>query len=122
MHKWITYDIIDPDHRADLERLSAVFEQQHGLARPIAESYAYSKYKRTQHAKAAGHHLVGMINAKAAGNVKDSQKHYAMYSLHLEEMGLNPVSAVSPEIAAQKPDKWLHQGYAAHKADDYLKI
>lgn len=119
---WKDKIIVDPTHAHDLERDSAILEFESKLPREQAEEMAYKKYKKMQHAKAAANHFAGMQAAKAAGEKEDVKKHYAMYAMHLGELGFKPTDALPFEVehhlheAKSEP----HYSFHAHKADAFL--
>ena len=121
MLKWYNYEIVAPHDRANLERASHILEQFHGMPRAMAESMAYDKYKAQQHAKAAGHHLMGMVTSKENLRDEDAKKHYMMYILHMQALGLNYSGAVPPEITAHKPIDWPFDCYVEAEGDVLLK-
>ncbi|SRR5229473_5118968 len=121
MEKWLDrYQIIKSHDRYDLERSAAVFEKGEGLDREASEKAAYAKYKRLNHAKGAAYHLVGITQSKAHGKMKEAQKHYLLYVLHMGALGLNHLNPVPAEIAAQKPDEDLDLNTTAHDSDEFI--
>lgn len=112
--------IVKAEDTADLDRDSMVFQTQHGMDKQHADIAAYDKYKKNQHAQAAGHHLSGLDRNKFCGTQNDVSKHLAMYLLHAKELGSGAYDPVKPEIATYKKslDTW---GFTPHPADILIK-
>jgi hypothetical protein len=96
--QWSGRDILDKDHAGDLDRESALHEFDGKLPRHEAEDKAYSSYTKTQHAKAAAHHLTGIKLAEASGDSREAGKHGLMYQLHLQALGHETVGPVPDEV------------------------
>ncbi len=119
---WLNrYPMADEAHAHDLERSAALHQFHGGMDKEQAESTAYQKYKVLQHQRAAAHHLNGMRNSKATGNIADGQRHYIMYCSHAKELGLNPHQAVPPEIMAHLTDEKSDK-FQDHGADSFISL
>ncbi len=117
---WLNkYPMAHDDHAHDLERAAALHQFHGGLSKEQAEASAYQKYKVLQHQKACAHHLDGMRNSKANGNIADGQRHYIMFCSHAKELGLNPHRPVPPEILAHSTEQ-SSKKYEDHGADSFI--
>lgn len=121
-HSWNKKPIVSQDHIGDLERDAALNEFEHGLPREEAEEQAYRSYKNKHHSEGAAHHLRGLKAAQEAGDIDEAHKHGVAYSLHMNELGHDPMDAVPEDIKklAESEDKPKVYKFKAHKADAFL--
>lgn len=110
------YPIANDEHKLDLERDSAMYTITYGMSKDQAESLAYQKYKKKQHVKAAAYHLDGMDSAKARGSIEDANRHYSMFCLHSQQLGLRPHDPVNAEVEAHK-QKVYARVFQPHESD-----
>lgn len=122
MPMWGQHQIVDPDHIHDLEQRSALHEFEHKLPKEAAEKKAHEEYKREQHLKAAATHFAGMKAAKATGDHDEAKKHRAMYTLHLQHLGHDPMGPLPKEIehhmGSIKNEPFYR--FQPHKADAFI--
>jgi hypothetical protein len=123
--QWAGRDITEADHAQDLDREAALSEFDGKMPRHEAEGKAYSEYKRTQHAKAAAHHLRGIRLAEAAGDNREGRKHGLMYQLHLQALGHEPIGPVPKEVEQHSQgdgSEGSHKVYSfkAHRGDIFV--
>lgn len=120
--KWMGRSIVHDSHSHDLERRAAIEEFQNKLPKEAAEEKAHQQYRREHHVEAAAHHLQGAKAAQGAGDMEEAKKHGAMYHLHMEKLGLDPVAEPPPEIRKQleSPDRKPAYKFKAHKGDMFL--
>jgi hypothetical protein len=118
-HSWYNRPILSQDHIPELERSAALLEFGHGMHREDAEKHAYANYKVQHHQHAAAHHLRGLKAAQAAGDIEEAQKHGVAYSLHMENLGHDPMEAVPPNIRAlaEAEDKPKAYKFKSHAGD-----
>lgn len=122
MPLWKDKQIADPSHEHDLEQRAALLEFNDKLPKEEAEGKAHAEYKREQHLKAAAKHWSGMKAAKATGDHEEAKKHQTMYTMHLQELGHDPMGPVPKEVehhmANAKSEPFY--SFSAHPADGYL--
>jgi hypothetical protein len=122
MPLWKDKPISDPSHIHDLEQRAALHEFEHKLPKEAAEAKAHEEYKRLQHVKAAASHFAGMKAAKATGDQEEVRKHHAMYVMHLQHLGHDPMDAVPKEVEhhmGEFKDKPFYR-FQPHNADGFL--
>lgn len=121
-HQWKGKTILSQDHIPDLEYSAAIHEFEHGLPRSEAEEKAYHSYKTQLHQQGAAHHLRGLRAAQASGDIDEAHKHGVAYSLHMGELGHDPMDAVPDEIKKLSEGEGLKSQYKfkSHSADHFL--
>ena len=114
------HPVLHPDHVHDLENRAAINEFHHRMPRMEAEDRAFKSYVHDQHLDAATHHLAGIKAAHAAGDMESARKHGALYNMHMEALGLDPMAAPPPEIAAKlREEPPQVYKFKPHKGDLY---
>lgn len=119
-HQWSGRTILDPNDAHQLEQDAATYEFKHRMPREDAEHRAYHEYQQKKHREAAAYHLKGIRASQAVGDGEEGRKHGAMYQLHMQALGLNPMDAVPGDIksmAETAPEKFYR--FKAHKGDLY---
>jgi len=121
-HNWNKRTILSQDDIPDLEHEAALYEFEQGLPREDSEALSYASYKAKHHRQGAAHHLRGMRAAQAAGDADEAQKHGVAYSLHMTELGHDPLDPVPDEIKKLAEGEGLktHYKFKAHGADHFL--
>lgn len=121
-HRWKGQLILSQDHIPDLEYSAAIHEFEHGLPREEAEGEAYKSYKNKLHREGAAHHLRGLRAAQASGDIDEAHKHGVAYSLHMGELGHDPMDAVPDEIKKLAEGEGLKSQYKfkSNQADALL--
>lgn len=121
-HKWGGNFILNQDHIPDLEHAAALYEFEHGFPREEAEKKAYGDYTSKHHREGAAHHLRGLRGAQASGDIDEAHKHGVLYSLHMSQLGHDPMDAVPPEIKelAEKDGKKTHYKFKSNASDAFL--
>lgn len=121
-HKWQNRRILDQGHIPDLEQGAALYEFEQGLPRDDSEDLAYADYKAKHHRAAAAHHLRGLRAAQASGDIDEAHKHGVAYSLHMGELGHDPMDQVPDEIKKLAEGEGLksHYKFKSHSADSFL--
>lgn len=121
-HKWAGRKILSQDHIPDLEHAAALYEFEQGFPRQNAEDLAYHDYKSKHHRDAAAHHLRGLRAAQASGDIDEAHKHGVAYSLHMTELGHDPMDQVPDEIKKLAEGEGLKAQYKfkAHNGDQFL--
>lgn len=122
MPLWKDKPIVDPSHAHDLEQRTAMKEFNDKLPSAQAEEKAHEEYRREQHLQAAAKHFVGMKSARAAADHEEAKKHHIMYTLHLQQLGMNPSGALPKEVEHYMSDAKQEPFYRfqPHKADGFL--
>ena len=95
---WGNRRVLHPDDAHGLDIDAARYEFGEKMPRGAAEARAYDEYVKERRLDAAAHHLAGSKGAMAAGDMEAAKKHGALYSAHMQKLGLNPVDAVPSEI------------------------
>lgn len=121
-HKWNGRKIVSQDHIPDLEHASALYEFEQGFPRADSEERAYSDYKSKFHREAAAHHLRGLRAAQASGDIDEARKHGVAYSLHLGELGHDPMDATPDDIKkiAEGDNAKVHYKFKSAPGDFFL--
>lgn len=114
---WKGRSILHPRDVDHLEMTSAKYEFGDGLPQHEAEERAYKEYLHSRQIEAAAHHLRGMQQALALGDKRSSQKHAALYQLHAQALGADPVGPPHPDIKSYMDKNGPKYRFRAHKAD-----
>lgn len=120
--QWLGRNILDEKHSPDLEYAAAIHEFGNAKPRKDAEEAAYNDYKREHHTQAAAHHLRGMRAAEGSHDFDEARKHSIAYSLHMNELGHDPMDAVPNDIKELAEGEKLKGQYRfkSHKGDLFL--
>lgn len=120
-HLWLDrHPVLDPNHVHDLETRAAIHEFHNKLPRMAAEDKAFQEYVRDRHTDAAAHHLAGVKAAHAVGDMESARKHGALYNMHMEALGHDPMAAPPPDIASRLRDQPPQvYKFKPHKGDLY---
>jgi hypothetical protein len=92
------YPIMDAEHIPDLEHATAVYEFGHSMPREQAEHKAWNEYWVQRHREGAAAHYRGMKAAAAAGDIEEAQKHGALFGMHMERLGEDPMDKLPGEV------------------------
>jgi hypothetical protein len=119
---WYGKPVLNDTDVDGLETAAAWKEFGEGTPRKQAEQEAYDEYAKTQHQKAAAHHLRGMRAAQASGDLDESRLHGEAYHHHMLSLGHDPTDQVPDEIKALVEDegKARHYKFKSHPADGLL--
>jgi hypothetical protein len=122
MLKWLgKYDILSKNDESDLERKAALYQFHKFLSKSQSEELAYQDYKKCMLAKAAAFHTDGMSFAKVRGDKEAEQRHYMLYALHCNELGINPRGHVPPEINAFRGQSEALKKFETNPADLFVQ-
>lgn len=118
------HPVAHPDHLNDLEREAAMNEFGRKMPRHEAEAEAHKSYTTKQREAAAGHHLMGMKVAQAAGDMEASRKHGVMYQLHMKALGHNSSDRPPPSIESASKEQGGGPGYRfrPHRGDVFAVL
>jgi hypothetical protein len=122
-HKWQGRAVALPEDAKKLEAEAADNELgPQKMPRTQAEDAAYAKYKQEQHTQAAGHHLRNLRVAVAHGDKEDAARHNALYTMHMQALGLNPHHPPPAGVheVANKPMTEKGHRFTNHRGDNLL--
>jgi hypothetical protein len=122
-HKWQGHAIAHPDDHKTLETEAAANElNAQKMPRQQAEAAAYASYKQKHHTEAAAHHLRNLRVAVAHGQREDATRHSALYTMHMQALGLNPHHPPPSGVQslASKPMTEKSHRFTNHKGDQLL--
>lgn len=117
--EWMGRPIVDEAHVHELETASAIAEFEHKMPRNVAENKAYEDYTKARRLDAAAHHYASAKAAQGAGHLEEAKKHSAMWEVHCQALGLDPMEPPSAEIMSRlnSPDREKVVKFKAHKGD-----